>query len=140
MNPVFFFLMFSSGALISYIMVSDSNKKCASSRAAHELSKTIEETIRVSRAPFDEIIEDYLHREDGKLAVRALIESDDEEIKKLIGKIRSSDLDAALSYAKLLKNYTEKEMRKVNKKEALTRKAKITLPTALTLLIAILLL
>ena len=132
MNLTFFILILSAGLLVSHTLLKGSSKRIERSRKLYESASSIEDGIRYKREPVASII--------GEDKFSELKGSEDSTVSKLISDICSSDYGAALNCAVLLKNHTEKEMRKTVEKEEKSRPMMAYLPPAAAALVAILLL
>lgn len=127
-------LLFLAGVAVSYILVKDSSLKCRRASKICSVSSRIEELIRYTRSPMSEIFSSFGESEED------FVSNADEVSRELYRSICSSDYDAALSNAVLLKNHTEKEMKRITESESRLRKAKIVLPPCAAVLTVILLL
>ena len=132
MKILFVMLMLLSGVSVSYYLIKDSEKRRRRALGIYELASHLEELIRYTRTPVSGLTM-------GGMSIDDLIEHPDGEVVRLTEMICSSDYEAALSYAALLKNHTEKEMQKVKEKEERSRPMAAFLPPAAALLAAILL-
>ena len=128
---LFIVLMASSGFFVSYLLVKASSDRVKSSVRLFDLASTLEDGIRYKREPVAAIL--------GDSAFEELAASGDPEVAKLTESICSSDYEAALNYAALLKIHTEKEMRKTEEEEKRARPMMTFLPPAAAALAAILL-
>ena len=132
MYLIFLSLMLCAGALVSSSLLKESGARVEKARRLFDDASSIEEGIRYKRAPVGSIL--------GGAPLNELSNSGDDTVAKLISEICSSDYAAALNYAALLKNHTEKEMRKTEEKEMRSRPMMAYLPPAAASLAAILLL
>lgn len=131
MNLLIVILLLLSGLLVSAELLAESSGRVASAKRRYELASSVEEGIRYKREPMTSIL--------GEDSFKELAESGG-EVSKLVADICSSDYDAALNCAALLKIYTEKEMRKTAEREMRSRPMMAYLPPAAAALAAILLL
>ena len=131
MTPVIILLMTSAGLFVSSLLVKDSKTRVSSAKRLYEIASSLEDGIRYKREPVTSIL--------GSGQFEELVSSSDPEAAKLTNDICSSDYEAALNYAALLKIHTEKEMRKTAEEEERRRPMMIFLPPAAAALAAILL-
>ena len=129
----FFFiaLMTSAGVFVSLNLIGGSKMRVESARRLFDTVSAVEDGIRYKREPIASVV--------GDGAFQELLSSRDPEVAKLTESICSSDYEAALNYAALLKIHTEKEMRKTAEEEERRRPLMTFLPPAAAALAAILL-
>ena len=139
MKIAFFVLMLTSGCAASFILLRDMSDKVRRARRLFDLSSFIEERMRLARAPISEIIDSFNSINDDDASLSYLLENEDAEIRRLSDGICRLDITGALTQADLLKNYTERKMRKIKEDTAKKRKVMIVLPPAAALLISLLL-
>jgi|GEM_PF-2473091 len=133
-------LMLLAGLCVSYELIKVSDKKRDDAASLADFSAYLEEQIRYTRAPIAEIFELYRAGHGGFWSFEYFENHPDAEVKRFIEVICTSDYNAALSNAELLKKYTEKEMQKIGENEARVRRAKLVLPPCVAALVVILLL
>ncbi len=147
MTPVILLLI--SAFSVSFILNRDSAERSASYTDLFEICKIIEERVRCERAPlvkiFDELdpalrlrLGDY--RADGAPeCLSRIVPTGNDEIVRLAEGVSDGGYESAVSFAKMLKNHTEKEMQRVIEEAKKGAPARNYLPVTASLLVSLLL-